>query len=213
MSKKTLKKLIFALFILFFLFILSLVLFFEVNFVDEKIYGIISHFINDTNTLIFKFFTFLGSTLAIISLCVIALVASKKHGFYICLNAVLTVIISQTLKFIVRRGRPIDINIIEETGFSFPSGHSMVSAAFYGLIIYFIYKSNLKKSNKLVFITALTAIILMIGMSRIYLGVHYATDVIAGFSLAIIHLILFVEIIYKNRFNLQVFNKLNKRIK
>ena len=57
MSKKTLKKLIFALFILFFLFILSLVLFFEVNFVDEMIYGIISHFINDTNTLIFKFFT------------------------------------------------------------------------------------------------------------------------------------------------------------
>lgn len=211
MKKKTLKKIIFGLFILLFLFVLSLVLFYEVNFIDENIYKIISKLINDTNTMFFKIFTFLGSTLAIVSLCIMALIFFKKHGFYVCLNAILAVSVSQTLKFLVKRVRPSDINIIEETGFSFPSGHSMVSAAFYGLIIYFVYKSKLNKSTKIVAITILTTIIFLIGISRIYLGVHYATDVIAGFSLATIHLFLFVELIYKNKLNFDFLKKLKNK--
>ena len=208
MKKRTLKKLIFAFFILIFLFVLSLVLFYEVNFFDEKTYELISKLINDNNTLFFKFFTFMGSTLAIVSLCIISLIFFKKYGFYVCLNSILAVTGSQILKFLVKRTRPIDINLIEETGFGFPSGHSMVSAAFYGLIIYFVYKSNSKKSTKIVAITVLTTIIFLVGISRIYLGVHYATDVIGGFSLATIHLFLFVELIYKNKLNFTFLKKL-----
>ena len=100
-------------------------------------------------------------------------------------------------KHIIRRARPEGIALIEETGFSFPSGHSMVGFAFYGFIIYLIYKSNLKKQIKILLITLLSLLIFNIGLSRIYLGVHYVTDVLTGYMLGLICLIGFIELIYK----------------
>ena len=196
MNKKLVEKTLFILLILVFIFILYLIIKYDSNIIDKKGYSLISNYINNTNTTIAKFFTFLGSTLFITILCVLTLFL-KKYRIPIISNTLITVGISQALKFIVRRSRPINIAIIEETGFSFPSGHSMVSAAFYGLIIYLIYKSNLKKHLKILLMLLFSLIILNIGLSRIYLGVHYTTDVFAGFILAVIHLILFIELIYK----------------
>jgi len=196
MNKRSLKIISFILLTLVFAFILFLVLKYDSNIFDKKGYGFLSNYISDTNTIIAKFFTFLGSTLFITILCVLSLFL-KKYRITIISNTLITVGISQALKFIVRRSRPLDIALIKETGFSFPSGHSMVSAAFYGLIIYLIYKSKMKKQLKMLLIILFSLVILNIGLSRIYLGVHYTTDVLAGFILAAIHLILFVELIYK----------------
>ena len=73
----------------------------------------------------------------------------------------------------------------------------MVSLAFYGLFIYIVYKSNLNKLVKFLLIMLLSTIILLIGVSRIYLGVHYTSDVIAGFSLSLAYLLMYINLIYK----------------
>lgn len=202
MNKKIVKILIFIILITALVFIFYLI-FKNNNALDNKSYNLIKNYINDSNTSLAKFFTFLGSTLFITILCIISLFI-KKYRYIIISNTLIVVGISQALKFIIQRNRPLGINLIEETGYSFPSGHSMVSCAFYGLIIYLIFKSSLKKSVKTLLIILLTSFILLIGISRIYLGVHYTTDVIGGYTLALIHLFLFIEFIYKKYFNKNV---------
>lgn len=97
------------------------------------------------------------------------------------------------LKNIVERPRPIGYRLIDETGYSFPSGHSMISTAFYGLIIYLIWKNVRNTKLKYISCILLALLILLIGISRIYLGVHYASDVIGGFTISIAYLIIFTS--------------------
>ena len=121
--------------------------------------------------------------------------------FYISLailiNLIIVTLLNQGMKFILQRPRPTEYRIIEETGYSFPSGHSMVSMAFYGLLIYLIYKHIENKYLKWLLISILSLLIILIGFSRIYLGVHYVSDVIAGFLFSIAYLILFIKSINK----------------
>ena len=92
-------------------------------------------------TKIFLIITNLGSPYVLILLTLLSfLLKNKKLSFIITANLGLITIINQVLKFIVKRPRPSDLFLIVETGYSFPSGHSMVSLSFYGLLIYFIYK-------------------------------------------------------------------------
>ena len=86
------------------------------------------------------------------------------------------------LKWIFHRARPTIHPIIQETGYSFPSGHSMVSFVMYGMLTYFLVLFFVKRSAKIITIIFFSVLVLFIGLSRIYLGVHYPSDVIAGFS-------------------------------
>lgn len=117
----------------------------------------------------------------------------KNKWISLCLpiNLFIIYILNIILKNIVQRERPNNFRLIDETGYSFPSGHSMVSMAFYGLIIYFIYNYIENKFIKWSLCTMLSILILLIGFSRVYLGVHYASDVIAGFVISIAYLIIF----------------------
>ena len=196
MNKKLVK--IVSIIVLSILFIINLYLILnnKTGFIDSKIYNFISKHITDINTIIAKIFTFLGSTLFITILCIISIFV-KKYRFTIIPNTLIAVGVSQILKRVIGRTRPIGIALIEETGYSFPSGHSMVSFAFYGLIIYLIYKSKLNNKLKTALIILFMLIIFNIGLSRIYLGVHYTTDVIGGYMLGFITLTIFIELIYK----------------
>lgn len=149
-------------------------------------------------TKIFLIITNLGSPYVLILLTLLSfLLKNKKLSFIITANLGLITIINQVLKFIVKRPRPSDLFLIVETGYSFPSGHSMVSLSFYGLLIYFIYKYFKNKNLKIFLITLLSLIIVLIGVSRVYLGVHFVSDVISGFLLSLSYLIIFIKVINK----------------
>ena len=111
------------------------------------------------------------------------------------------VILNNVIKVIVKRERPISWFLVEESGYSFPSGHAMAAVCFYGLIIYLLYRSNIKKKYQIGIITFLTILILLIAISRIYLGVHYASDVIGGVVIALIYLVIYVTIIDRKILN------------
>lgn len=163
-------------------------------------YKIISTFlISDFATPIAKFITNFGGAIFLITLTVILfiLIKNKKIGLSIFSNLVIITGLNQLLKRILQRPRPTEFRIIEETGYSFPSGHSMVSMAFYGYLIYLIYKYVKNKYVKWISIVLLGILICSIGVSRIYLGVHYTSDVLGGFLLSISYLILFISSVNK----------------
>lgn len=168
---------------------------------DNNIYKIISKYKCNTLTNIFKFISHLCGPITIIVALFLILLFGKHKSYdrYIVLISSCAFILNYIIKFICKRPRPEDINIIVETGYSFPSSHAMVSVAFYGFIAYFIYKSNISKNKKIILITSLILLAFLIGLSRIYLGVHYASDVCAGFAISLSYTILFIRIISKRR--------------
>lgn len=174
----------------------------ELDTIDLEIYHMVSIYISGTMTFVMKIFTTIGSQYVIIPLTLILTLYCwmKKEnfiGFMIPINLGLITLLNVLLKNIVQRPRPSDIALIRETGYSFPSGHSMVSMAFYGFLIYLIhrYVKDSHKSNLLILL--LTVLIMSIGLSRIYLGVHYASDVVSGFLLSVSYLIVFTSIFSK----------------
>ena len=170
----------------------------EIYRLDVIGYGIISgKLISENLTPIVKGITQLGGVIGLIVIATILSIAirNKKIGILIWINLGLSALLNQILKNIVQRPRPTEYRIIDESGYSFPSGHSMVSTAFYGFLIYLIYKKIKNKYLKWGLITTLSLLIISIGISRIYLGVHYTSDVLAGLLISISYLIIFTTIV------------------
>ncbi|OKZ56943.1 MAG: hypothetical protein BHV99_04680 [Clostridium sp. 26_21] len=153
----------------------------------------------NVSTPIAKFITNFGGAIFVISLTTILffVIKDKKIGISIITNLGIVTILNQIIKFIMQRPRPTEFRIIEETGYSFPSGHSMVSLAFYGYLIYLIYKYINNKHLKRTLIIILSILICIIGVSRIYLGVHYTSDVLGGFLISFAYLIIYIELVNK----------------
>lgn len=163
-------------------------------------YDIISKLFKfNVSTPIAKFITNFGGAIFVISLTTILffVIKDKKIGISIITNLGIVTILNQIIKFIMQRPRPTEFRIIEETGYSFPSGHSMVSLAFYGYLIYLIYKYVNNKHLKRTLIIILSVLICIIGVSRIYLGVHYTSDVLGGFLISFAYLIIYIELVNK----------------
>lgn len=163
-------------------------------------YKLVSTFlISDFATPIAKFITNFGGAIFLIIATIILfiLIKNKKIGFSIISNLVIVTILNQLLKNILQRPRPNEFRIVEETGYSFPSGHSMASMAFYGYLIYLIYKYVKNKYLKWTLIVLLGILICTIGISRIYLGVHYTSDVLGGFLISILYLVIYISAVNK----------------
>lgn len=163
-------------------------------------YNIISKFlISDFVTPIAKFITNFGGAIFLIILTIVLffVIKNKKIGLSIFLNLVIVTVLNQLLKRILQRPRPTEFRIIEETGYSFPSGHSMISMAFYGYLIYLIYKYVKNKYIKWISIVLLGILICSIGISRIYLGVHYTSDVLGGFLISVSYLVIYISSVNK----------------
>lgn len=153
---------------------------------DYKVLNVLH---KSTNTLVLnisKIISFLGSYKAIgISMILLFIYFRKnkrKNDFiFILFNSLGVSVINYIIKLIVNRTRPIDYFRIEYSGLSFPSGHSMVNMSFILAILFIFNKENKKTINIIGYLY-----IMCMGLSRLYLGVHWPTDVLAGFILGYI---------------------------
>lgn len=171
------------------------------NFFDAAIYDLIFKLSGTGTTIFMTFISHLGSAIPLILITVGILIFSKGKGYskFIAFNLACSFILSQILKLIIRRPRPELLRLAVEKGFSFPSGHAMVSTVFYGFFIYLIYKKVKDIKKKRIYISLIGLLIFLIGISRIYLGVHYATDVIAGHIFGVLYLYFAIKYLYNGK--------------
>ena len=132
--------------------------------------------------------------IAVMFLMVVAFAPGRRPGMCAALNLVSVVLINQVLKYIVQRPRPDGFRLISEVGYSFPSGHSMVSMAFYGLCAWMVWTYERDRILRWLCCLSFASIVVVVGMSRVYLGVHYASDVIAGFCVSLAWLGVYTKI-------------------
>lgn len=166
-------------------------------YIDDIGYNIISKLRSNNMDKIVKIITNIGGTIVIGIVTIISLFIfrNKKINICIILNLLGIVILNNVIiKNIIGRNRPSGINIITEVGKSFPSGHSAVSMVVYGYLIYLTYNYVNNKKIKYLLISILSILILVVGLTRIYLGVHYTSDVLGGYLLGIVYLLLFTYI-------------------
>lgn len=156
-----------------------------VRYIDETVLAFFSgervHFLNS----FFVMVTDLGSIKLLFPLTILVsliFLVRKRYMYILFLLAILWGArgTNEWIKSIVERPRPDLDPLINVGGFSFPSGHAMNSAAVYGFLIYLIWKENNQKRYLWTFILA--SVVITVSISRMYLGVHYLTDVFAGLA-------------------------------
>ncbi|WP_245867653.1 hypothetical protein SPSIL_007060 [Sporomusa silvacetica DSM 10669] len=91
-------------------------------------------------------------------------------------------VLSLLLKNLFHRARPDLLRVVQETSYSFPSGHALASMCFYGMVAFLLMRTIANWRGRLVVMMLAVITIIAIGISRIYLGVHYPTDVVAGYA-------------------------------
>lgn len=199
-TEKKLNKQILTATILFIIFIIFTILvkLNVFNKIDTSIESFIIEIRNNNLTKVLTTITNLGSATALIAITlVILLVAIIKHHrlpISTMINLPSIYIINEIMKAIIRRPRPNGIFLVDAIGFSYPSGHTIVSLAFYGFIIKSLCDRIKTKALKIIINILGISLIILISFSRIYLGVHYLTDIIAGYILGSSYLILFLYI-------------------
>lgn len=143
---------------------------------------------NPVLTAIVKGITFMGEPITyVLLLGVILFCVDSKKGFQLLMVLLFSTMVNSSLKLFLQVPRPFlleeGLNLIREKGYSTPSGHSQQSALFYPVFaVLFILRSNLKRKKLFFYLVAL-ALPILVGLSRIYLGVHYPTDVLFGWTL------------------------------
>jgi membrane-associated phospholipid phosphatase len=184
-----------------FLFIARMIFFKKKEQFDNDAFAFLGTLVNDFNTDVMQFFTFLGTHYFLIpaNLLLIAYyLFVKKHRWYsikIPVVSIGSLLMMSVLKNLFHRPRPLIPLLNEARGFGFPSGHATMSFAFYGLLMYIVWQNVENRLYRWILVILLFILILHIGVSRIYLRVHYASDVLAGFSLGIIWLVVSLSVL------------------
>jgi len=162
---------------------------------DASFHNLVMRYASEMTSKVMRAITFLGSTVFIVALCAVVffgliLKKRKAQGYSIASILIVSTLINNVIKLIIRRPRPEYISVIEHS-FSYPSGHTMASTTLYGFIIYLILKSDFPKRYKVIYSCALGLLILLVGLSRIYLGAHFFSDVFGGMLLSAALLLTF----------------------
>lgn len=191
------RKIIGIVLLIGFIIITLLLLTNNVSTYDEFIYKYIYLLRSNICDIIFKTFTYLGNLIPVTIITMSLLVfLRKKDRSILATSMIITLITNQIIKHIIRRPRPpLEERLITQGGYSYPSGHSMLAMCLYGVLIYFTFTKVKNNKIKFLLIGLFTTIILLIGISRIYVRVHYPSDVLAGFLLTMIILIITITII------------------
>lgn len=142
--------------------------------------------------------TYMGNWQTITLLCILLLLFRKtrlRYGIPVSAGAIFVTVFNKMIKHIFERPRPEEsLRLIEEGGYSFTSGHSITSMVVFGLLIYLVrkYVKKRKIANLLTVILAIPWI--FIGLSRVYMGVHFPSDVLAGWALGVSVLMVIISI-------------------
>ena len=137
-------------------------------------------------TNVMKFITHIGDPAIFVSFCLILFAITKSRktiALPVCITVIISVFLNFTLKNVFSRPRPDILRLINETDYSFPSGHAMNNAALYTILIFLTFKYIKSKPLKICLSIYFTLITIAIGYSRVYLGVHYAGDILGGWLL------------------------------
>jgi len=164
--------------------------------VDERAFEYLSQHVTETNTSVMQGASFLGSQLFLVPAWLLLLVIFyfiEKNKWYfikVITISLSTLLMMLGLKHFFNRPRPLIPLLKQVPGLSFPSGHAFMSFVFYGMLIYIIYLEVKNIWLKSFIFLILGLIIFSIGLSRVYLRVHYASDVVAGFCFGLMSLII-----------------------
>ncbi len=162
---------------------------------DTLISGFIQGFRSPVMTDIMKTITYSANWQAITLLCLVFLalpMTRSKAGFILAVSSIITTLLNNLMKQLFQRVRPEDIfPLVTQNSFSFPSGHAMSGLVFYGMVIYLLVGTLKNRPAKYLFTSLLSLLIILIGVSRVYLGVHYPSDILAGWSVGLSLLLLF----------------------
>ncbi|MBB5324280.1 undecaprenyl-diphosphatase [Anoxybacillus tepidamans] len=159
----------------------------QVDHFDGVVISFIQRFESPALTSVMKFFSWIGSGRIVTIISLIALFVLYKAWKYRSeLVLFVTVvagssILNQLLKSLFHRARPSLHRLAEASGFSFPSGHSMEAVALYGILAFLLWRRIDHRFGRVFLIFISFFMIMGIGVSRIYLGVHYPSDVIGGY--------------------------------
>ncbi|PRP68270.1 phosphatase PAP2 family protein [Nonlabens agnitus] len=167
---------------------------------DSSISNYVQQFRTASLTDYFVFVTDVGDTLGyliIFTFCTLLFYILFKSWKYVAQFALIMILALSSnliLKQAINRARPDAEHLVMVETLSYPSGHAMMAMAFYGLLIYFVTQFGISKYWKTLLIILLVTLILSIGTSRIYLGVHYPSDVAGGFIAGFIWVVFCIMI-------------------
>lgn len=190
---RTAKKVLLFTALFLVVFLVWVVFIYGRNFFDQNVFVWIKPYITESRTRLMLLISFFGkhtflipSTLLLIGFFLI----KKDKWMAIRTSTVLlsSLLLMSLLKKLLQRQRPPEPLVEGITNFSFPSGHAFMGVAFYGLMIWFASVYVQDKWTRRVITFLLLLIISAIGFSRVYLRVHYATDVVAGICFGFIWL-------------------------
>ena len=173
----------------------------DARWFDDATRAAVHQFASPLLTAIMRGFSFVGSTIALTAGTIIVVVRFamrkwKREAKLFAITMIGAGLLNITLKLAFKRPRPVPFfNLSAPETYSFPSGHSLTSAVFFGALAAILTARIKSKRVRLGVWIVSAAMFLLIGLSRIYLGVHYTTDVIAGFAAALIWILVvrFVE--------------------
>ncbi len=202
----------FELFVALVLFIVAVVAFFAFVYLifnhqnekfDFRVFNQLQNIVSPGLTRLMEFITYTGSHHFLIPanlVLIIYFLFIKKHKWYsikIPVIAIGGVSLMSILKQIFNRPRPLIPLLEPVSGLSFPSGHALMSMSFYGLLIFLVWENVKDKTLKWSLTIFLSLWILLVGFSRIYLRLHYFSDVMAGFAAGIIWLSISIWVLRK----------------
>lgn len=156
------------------------------QWIDREVYEFIYASESFITTALMLGFTQIGEVismiiLSLIMIAILMLYKLKIHTLFLVISMLTSSIIIPVMKNAFDRERPSLLRLIDISGFSFPSGHATGSSIFFGSLMTIINKTSL--NNKGILYALCAFFVLMISSSRVYLGVHYPTDVIAGITI------------------------------
>lgn len=172
------------------------------NQFDQNISTFIQSFQTSSHTQIMKGVTFFGSSTFLFPAYIVLILyfflrKKRRLALDITMIGLSSTAILFLFKDIFKRHRPLDPLISNVTGFSFPSGHSFSSFTFFGMLIYILWQAKIHTGWKVLIAVFLVLFASTIAFSRVYLRVHYPSDVVAGFCLSILWLMLSLWILHK----------------